>query len=177
MLFEAAGGKGDLVVVKVLVGQYGRQAFNARDRDDNQAPIHRAAHFGRVDIIRFLLGEADGDKECLDGQGRTPLHVAMERGRLPAVQCLIEEFHVAIDPLDKDGRTPLDAGVWSSQLDVVRYLIGVKESMAVEAVKDFAARLLACQPEEIRRRYQEEAKAMVDEEFQALEGHVHALEA
>jgi len=175
MLFEAVGGRGDLVVVKIILGQYGKQALNVRDGDDMMYPLHRAVYYGRVDIIRFLILEGDADVECLDNQGRTPLHVAMDKNRMTTVQLLLEEFSVAIDPVDKDGKTPLDLGILGSNLEAVKYLIAFKEARAVEGVKDFAAKLLSYKPDDVRNKFQEEAREQYEGRIRVLQEEVIQL--
>ncbi len=58
-------------------------------------PLHWAAKFGRVAVVRCLL-EAGAEQEAIDCQGNTPLHQAAAAGQIDVVRCLLDmgaDFH------------------------------------------------------------------------------------
>ncbi|GFH48656.1 hypothetical protein CTEN210_05132 [Chaetoceros tenuissimus] len=71
--------------------------------------LHMACRRGLIDIVRFLLDEADVDLRCKDDLGRTPLHDAFWT---PTPNFELVELLISISPellffSDRRGHTPL----------------------------------------------------------------------
>ncbi|MGC9105409.1 MAG: ankyrin repeat domain-containing protein [Thermoprotei archaeon] len=72
-LFEAVE-EGDLQRVKYLV-EIHQCDVNIRDKDGN-TPLHLAAWYGYLDIVKFLV-EHGADVNARNAEGNTPLHLAI----------------------------------------------------------------------------------------------------
>ena len=86
--------------------------------------VEIAAMHGHVDIVRYLVEEADIDPNSADTDGWTALHFAAYNGHLDVVRYLVEEAKVQ-DPNkpNKDGCTPIHVAVAYGRVNVVKYLV------------------------------------------------------
>ncbi|AGO10053.1 AaceriAAR063Cp [[Ashbya] aceris (nom. inval.)] len=78
---------------------------DANVKDPNgYTPMHAAAAYGHIDLLRLLIANYHGDVNVRDSDGDTPLHHAED---LQTVRVLLEEF--GADPLlvNTEGKTPL----------------------------------------------------------------------
>ena len=91
--------------------------------DSGGTPLHTAAEFGHLDIVKYLIEECHCDLEAKDRYRNTPLHQAVRFGHLNIVKYLIEDCHC--DPKEKNnnGWTPLFTASQEGHLEVVKYLI------------------------------------------------------
>ena len=65
-------------VQEIIEGRNGQVKVSINTQNAiGQTPIHLAAKWGRLDVIKFLI-EAGADLEIKDRKGRTPLHEADE---------------------------------------------------------------------------------------------------
>ena len=123
LCFHAAS-KGHLDMVRFLLEQ-----GNWKDSSitDVNSPIHVAAKFGHVDVIKVLVEHRfDVNKLSYDGPDHNkyaPLHVAAIAGRLPVVEYLIQQG-ATID-IECSGwlRTPLMEAAGYGSLSVVQHLV------------------------------------------------------
>jgi ankyrin repeat protein len=78
---------------------------NAKD-NDGKTPLHIAAYWDSVEIVKILL-ERGADPNAKDNDGKTPLYWATFKGRVEIVKILLER---GADPwiADNDGRVPLN---------------------------------------------------------------------
>ncbi len=70
------------------------EEVSAQLQTSGYTPLHRAAYFGRVDIIEDLIAAAGPEANPLvqakNYSGSTPLHVAAEQGHVRVVKSLID---------------------------------------------------------------------------------------
>ena len=119
--------EGNLRKVKRLVKFYHIDPRTVEDHTRrNYTPLHWAAIFGRIDIVKFLVEDMNCDVECRDDYCNTPLHRAALAGRLNIVQYFIEERQC--DPACRgyDGRTALHHACDRGQVNLVKYLVDNK---------------------------------------------------
>ena len=108
----------------------------------NNSPLHFAAAFGHLDVVKFLTEDMKCDSNLKGRYGRTPLHYASENGHLEVVKYLVDTLHcdplcagkkkqtplhlaVAITHLmvkDKFSNTPLHLAALYGHLEVVKFL-------------------------------------------------------
>jgi len=86
-------------------------------------PLRRAAYYGHVGIVRYLVGEAGADKDKVGLYGATPLLYAAEGGHLGVVRYLAGEAGADKDKASVVGYTPLMRAAIFGHLEVVRYLL------------------------------------------------------
>ena len=58
-------------------------------------PLHIAAYFGHLNIVRYLVDEQGCNPSCLDENKYTPLHFAAMNGYIYIVKFLTVEKHRA----------------------------------------------------------------------------------
>nr|CRZ22920.1 BMA-MLT-4 [Brugia malayi] len=104
-------------------------------------PIHLAAHYGHVKILKMLLQSTVLDSENFyqmvnDNVGRSPLHYAACTARLECCEVLLDEkLGLPVDQKDRNGHTPLMCAAASCHPDapeVVR-LLGSRKISSVTA--------------------------------------------
>ena len=94
------------------------------DRDYKGAiPMHGAALFGHLEVIKFLIAELNCDPNTTDNLNRTFIHYSAQEGHLHVVKYFIEQQHG--DPsclTSRGGQTPLHLAGVGGHLSVVEYL-------------------------------------------------------
>jgi ankyrin repeat protein len=88
---------------------------------DGQTPLHWAAMFGYLEIVKLLLEHAT-DKNRADMDGKTPLHLAVEEGNLETVKLLLQ-YAKDKNPADNKDKTPLHLAVEDGNLETVKLLL------------------------------------------------------
>eukprot|EP00730_Choanoeca_flexa_P006098 TRINITY_DN12084_c3_g3_i1.p1 TRINITY_DN12084_c3_g3~~TRINITY_DN12084_c3_g3_i1.p1 ORF type:complete len:1119 (+),score=369.58 TRINITY_DN12084_c3_g3_i1:159-3515(+) len=120
---HTAARQGDANVVRLLASFHG--SLFAKDNNGLTA-VHRAAAFGRVEVVQFILGNERHRHALLNKNtydGFTPLYLACTKGHLDVVQCLFE--YPGIDLLDPDkvGRTVLHVACEKGHYDIASALV------------------------------------------------------
>jgi ankyrin repeat protein len=103
--------------------------------------VHIAAFQGRLDIVRYIVGELGADVNQAAQGGATPLYIAALNGRLGIVQCLVGELGADVKRTDKDGSTPLHIAAESGHVDVLRCLVNDCGADVNQAMPDGATSL------------------------------------
>ena len=103
--------------------------------DDGRTPLHIAAWWGRLKVVRYLAEKVEKvNVNAGDEDGHTPLHIAAQRGELEVVRYLAEKVEkVNVNAGDDDGQTPLHIAALTGKLEVVRYLAEKVEKVNVNA--------------------------------------------
>jgi len=141
---NARGGLYEVPLVAALAGEHFRIAellirndagarVNVRGRC-KRTPLHSAAFYGYVEVVRFLL-ERNASVNSRDSDGCTPLHDACEGGgaregpnvprQLVDVVRLLLSYAADVNARRDDGQTPLHVAAAASRgtLEVARVLL------------------------------------------------------
>ncbi|QRG36311.1 hypothetical protein FDK38_000645 [Candidozyma auris] len=94
-----AAADNDQNVVKNLV-ESGGMSPNSKD-PNGYTPIHAAASYGHLDLLRYLLGKG-GDINIQDNEGDTPLHHAED---LSTARAMVEELKADYKIKNSEGQT------------------------------------------------------------------------
>ena len=91
-------------------------------------PLHWAAYEGHLEIVRYLMEEANGIKKQPREfvHGLTPIHLAAYNGKLDVLKYFMEnweDFEIEKEPDDNDGFRPIHFAAFEGHIDVVRYLV------------------------------------------------------
>jgi len=123
---------GEHFEVAALLLRYGAgAAVNVRG-DDKRTPLHSAAYYGQVKVVRFLL-EHDADVNSSDSAGWTPLHYPSadrnsQKGpdvlrMLADVAQLLLQYGADVNARRNDGSTPLHIAARCGKVEVARVLL------------------------------------------------------
>ncbi|KAL3363174.1 hypothetical protein AABB24_012463 [Solanum stoloniferum] len=106
---------GDLLAFqKMLSGN--PSLLNERNPVMVQTPLHVAAGYNNVEILKFLLGWSGPEKvemEAKNMYGETPLHMAAKNGCSEAAKKLLA-YGAVVEAKANNGMTPLHLAVWHS---------------------------------------------------------------
>ncbi|CAH01456.1 uncharacterized protein KLLA0_C09108g [Kluyveromyces lactis] len=104
-----------------LVEKFIKQGQTANDKDENgYTPIHAAAAYGHIDLLKKLVQEHNGDVNIKDSDNDTPLHHCEDA---TTARSLIEQLGADRELLNNEGKTCFQ--VWQEtcddNLDLLRY--------------------------------------------------------
>ena len=116
--FRDAAAAGNLEVVKLFV-----QAGMSLETTTYDGPLHRAAFWGHLDVVEYLVG-AGADVNARGVFGWTALHEAAAGGAVAVVEFLVAAG-ADVDARDDGGSTALSSAAWRGYLAVVEFLVGV----------------------------------------------------
>lgn len=119
-----AARTGDLASFKSLIS---RGAATWAWDANNRRPVHLAAEYDRVEILKYLI-QLRSDLNLQDKNGWTALHASAFNGNLPVVR-LLAENGARVDAPDLLNQTPLFVAVYKGRLTVVQYLIASGASL------------------------------------------------
>ena len=86
------------------------------------SPLHYAAYFGKLEIIKLLITKFNSDPLMTDDKGRIALHHAAQEGHLHIVKFFVEQIKCNPSHMDKNKVTPLQIAAMNGRLDIVKYL-------------------------------------------------------
>lgn len=92
--------EGHVEVVKYLL-QNGADPNMPSLSDEGMFPLHVAAAFGRLDLVRLLV-QYGAWVECESLEGETPLHVSVRENNSDIVAWLLKEAHADPDHVNED---------------------------------------------------------------------------
>ncbi|CCK72044.1 uncharacterized protein KNAG_0I02590 [Huiozyma naganishii CBS 8797] len=98
-----AASDGRLDVVKSFLTDSTGLTANSAD-PNGYTPIHAAAAYGHIDMLRTLCREYDGDINIRDADGDTPLHHIED---VATATFIIEELNGAYNLTNNEGKTAL----------------------------------------------------------------------
>ena len=94
-------------------------------------PIHYAAQYGRLEIVRLLLPRCDPRVEVAKSRF-TALHLACTNGRPDVVEALLDYYQRgAPADVDRDGNTPLHHACRYGSLEIVHRLLSKYQSNTI----------------------------------------------
>ena len=108
-----------------LVCELLQQGADVGAMDGSWAPLHWAAYYGHLEVVKYLLSRDDVDADVRNNyDGYTPLVFAAQRGHLEVVKYLLSRDDVDADAQNNYfGHTPLHWAASYGRLDVVKYLL------------------------------------------------------
>lgn len=118
-----AAGEGDLGRVKECVDGEGISPVAADEF--TYTPLHAAASYGHLDILRYLLNHPSAPSDAVnttDSDLDTPLFVCET---VDSARCLIEEFHADAKHKNADGLTAAQQALENEHEELAEYIAGV----------------------------------------------------
>jgi len=86
--------------------------------------LHKAAFWGHVDMVKFLIEECELDPNAQDNYGDTPLHDAAKFGHTDVAKIALKNPKTNRNIKNKEGKTPLDIAKLHGKKDLVTMLSG-----------------------------------------------------
>ena len=126
--YAARGGQ--LVVLRWIYTEFGKQCFSART--NNGATIaHDAAALGHLPSLEFILNQVDSElKDIEDESGATPLHLATRFDHLNVVKWLVEINGCDILSPSKKGITPVHIAAGRGAVACIKWFFSVRDDVA-----------------------------------------------
>ncbi|CDO93129.1 unnamed protein product [Kluyveromyces dobzhanskii CBS 2104] len=122
----ASNGETETVEKFINAGQ------TANDKDDNgYTPVHAAAAYGHIDLLKTLVQKYQGDVNIRDSDDDTPLHHCEDA---TTARVLIEELKADYGLSNNEGRTCFQ--VWQDTCDENLDLMKYAEEVLGESVFD-----------------------------------------
>ena len=96
---------------------------NANSAHGQGTPLHSAAFYGHIDVVRQLLEQGENIEARRSDNGSTPFHIAARRGHTEVVGLLLEMGANIEAMTTPHGQTPLDSAALKGHTDVVGLLL------------------------------------------------------
>eukprot|EP00164_Ancoracysta_twista_P002290 GFYU01003031.1.p1 GENE.GFYU01003031.1~~GFYU01003031.1.p1 ORF type:complete len:331 (-),score=74.34 GFYU01003031.1:157-1041(-) len=94
------------------------EVIHEKDKSGETA-LHKAAHWGNLDMLKLLVVHGKGDYNVPDTRGQTPLHAS---GDLKVTKYLCE-IGATVEAKDQNAVTPLHVACKHDKLSIVKYLV------------------------------------------------------
>jgi ankyrin repeat protein len=111
--------RGHLQIAQWLLGRNANT--NLRDETNGWTPLHSAAFYGHVDVVRLLL-QYKADSNSQDSGDQIPLHKAVQNGHVDVARLLLE-YGADANAQDKHRFTSLHMASREGRLEVARLLL------------------------------------------------------
>jgi ankyrin repeat protein len=119
-------------VLKYFIEDQGHNPASAGStgRLTGWTPLHAAARFNHLELVRYLVAKQQVDPMCQTEVGDSPLHKAcLDDDNMDVVVCLVNAIsqHLPLKDIvscrGKDGQTPLHGAALYGQLKIIKYFI------------------------------------------------------
>ena len=107
--------------VRILI-EKGKADVNQRDQASGRPVLSWAASEGFTQIVKYLLGLPQLDKNATNDDGRSALSFAATNGRVETLELLLRDSEVVKDIRDTKGRSPIDWARMNHQDAIVSLL-------------------------------------------------------
>lgn len=127
----AAAIQGDVAALETLVA--GNRSLVQAQSSDGWSPLHLAAHFGKIDAVRFLLNKgAEVNARSANAMANTPLHAAAA-GRCAEVIKVLIDHGASVNARQHGGWTAMHAAAQGGDLDSAKALVAGGADVAARA--------------------------------------------